>query len=207
MAPQRASVDTVMKKTMLWGALIGAAALVASCGGKSDSGSDFPSNFATIGDAGRVQYMLGRVAPDSLARFIIYGALGRIDGARIDTLAIATNHAYERLRGDDLDKFSSEYDAVVEGLPLADKMKIYKLGGSEDPQGLGYRLGLEYMTSIRDGGKTAEEVERELKEFKKVCGTDTAMYRRFIIGFHTVLEVDHGTDVSEEIYNKFVNYE
>lgn len=63
------------------------------------------------------------------------------------------------------------------------------------------------MTSIRDGGKTAEEVERELKEFKKVCGTDTAMYRRFIIGFHTVLEVDHGTDVSEEIYNKFVNYE
>lgn len=183
------------------------ALLLASCGGKSGSDSALPANFSSIGDAGRVDYVMNRVTPDSLARFIIYASLGRIEGVRIDSLAIATNHAYERLRGDNLDKFSAEYDAVVEGLPLADKMKIYRLGGSEDPQGLGYRLGLEYMTSIRDGNKTAEDVEHELKEFKKVCGSDTAMYRRFIIGFHTVLEVDHATDVSEEIYNKFVNYE
>lgn len=193
-----------MKKILFWAA---SALLLASCGGKSGSDSALPANFSSIGDAGRVDYVMNRVTPDSLARFIIYASLGRIEGVRIDSLAIATNHAYERLRGDNLDKFSAEYDAVVEGLPLADKMKIYRLGGSEDPQGLGYRLGLEYMTSIRDGNKTAEEVERELKEFKKVCGSDTAMYRRFIIGFHTVLEVDHATDVSEEIYNKFVNYE
>lgn len=193
-----------MKKILFWAV---SALLLASCGGKSGSDSALPANFSSIGDAGRVDYVMNRVTPDSLARFIIYASLGRIEGVRIDSLAIATNHAYERLRGDNLDKFSAEYDAVVEGLPLADKMKIYRLGGSEDPQGLGYRLGLEYMTSIRDGNKTAEEVERELKEFKKVCGSDTAMYRRFIIGFHTVLEVDHATDVSEEIYNKFVNYE
>ena len=180
---------------------------MTGCGRKSESESKYPDNFKSIGDAGRVQYMIGRVTPDSLARFIIYGALGRNPGAGIDSLAIATNHAYERLKGDDLDKFSGEYDAVVEGLPLSDKMKIYKLGGSEDPQGLGYRLGLEYMTSIRDGNKSVQQIENELKEFKKVCGSDTAMYRRFIIGFHTVLEVDHGTDVSEEVYKKFVNYQ
>ncbi len=184
-------------------------AITALCGCKNgnDRASGLPENFATIGDAGRVQYVASRVAPDSLARFIIYGALGRNPGAPIDSIAIATNFAYERLKGDDLDKFSGEYDAVVEGLPLGDKMKIYKLGGSEDPQGLGYRLGLEYMTSIRDGNKSVADIERELKEFKKVCGQDTAMYRRFLIGFRTVLEVDRGTDVSEEIYNKFVNYE
>lgn len=193
-----------MKKLLLW---VASAVILVSCGGKTGSDSSLPPNFATIGDAGRIDYVMNRVSADSLARFIIYASLGRVEGARIDTLAIATNHAYERLRGEDLDKFSSEYDAVVEGLPLADKMKIYKLGSSDDPQGLGYRLGLEYMTSIRDGGKSADEVERELKEFKKVCGSDTALYRRFIIGFHTVLEVDHATDVSEEIYNKFVNYE
>lgn len=202
--PPGLSVETAMKKILFWAAL---ALMLASCGSKSDSASALPANFSSIGDAGRVDYVMNRVTPDSLARFIIYASLGRIEGVRIDSLAIATNHAYERLRGDNLDKFSAEYDAVVEGLPLADKMKIYRLGGSEDPQGLGYRLGLEYMTSIRDGNKSAEDVTRELEEFKKVCGSDTAMYHRFIIGFHTVLEVDHGTDVSEEIYNKFVNYE
>lgn len=183
------------------------AASLASCGGKKSSEKDYPENFSSIGDAGRVQYMMNRVPADSLARFIIYGALGRNPGARIDTLAIATNHAYEHLKDDDLDKFSAEYDAVVESLPLGDKMKIYQLGGAEDPQGLGYKLGLEYMTSIRDGNKSVADIEKELKEFKKVCGTDTAMYRRFIIGFHTVLEVDRGTDVSEDVYRKFVNYE
>lgn len=150
---------------------------------------------------------MSRVSPDSLARFIIYSALGDNTNARIDTLATATNYAYEHLRGEDLDKFSTEYDAVVEGLPLGKKMKAYQLGGAEDPQGLGYKLGLEYMTSIREGNKKVDDIKKELVEFKKACGQDTAMYRRFIIGFHTVLEVDRGTDVPEEIYRTFVAYE
>ena len=47
------------------------------------------------------------------------------------------------------------------------------------------------------------DVEKELKAFEKACGNDTAMYRRFMIGFRTVLEVDHGKDVPEEIYSRF----
>lgn len=193
-----------MKKYLI---ATGAAALLCACGGKNGSESNYPANFKTIGDCARVKYMSQRVAPDSLARFIIYGALGYNPDAPIDTLAIATNYAYELLKGDDLDKFSAEYDAIVESLPLGEKMKAYQLGGSEDPQGLGYKLGLEYMTSIRDGNKSVADIEKELAEFKKACGSDTAMYRRFIIGFHTVLEVDKGSDVSSEVYNRFVNYE
>lgn len=181
--------------------------LMCSCGGKNRAEKDYPENFKQIGDAGRVEYMLSRVAPDSLARFIIYGALGKNPGAPIDTMAIATNCAYEHLQGAALDSFSMEYDAVVEALSLGDKMKIYSLAGTEDPQRLGYRLGLEYMSSIRNNDKSVADVERELKEFKKACAADTAMYRRFIIGFHTVLEADRGTDVPEDIYQKFVNYE
>lgn len=184
-----------------------ALAALASCGGKNGSNSAYPEDFNSIGDSGRVKYMMSRVTPDSLARFIIYGALGYDKDARIDTLAVATNYAYEHLRGEDLDKFSSEYDAIIEALPLGDKMKAYQLGGSEDPQRLGYKLGLEYMTSIREGNKSVSDIKKELAEFKKVCGADTAMYRRFIIGFHTVLQVDRGTDVPEEIYSTFVNFE
>lgn len=176
---------------------------ITACGHKEKSGGKYPANFNSIGDAGRVDYMIAHTTPDSVARFIIQSALGKNPDARIDTLAIATNHAYEKLSGKDLDSFSIAYDGLVESLPLADKMKAYMLGGSEDPQGLGYKLGLEYMANIRNENKTVKDVEEELKAFEKACGSDTTMYRRFMIGFRTVLEVDHGKDVPEEIYRRF----
>lgn len=181
--------------------------VVGACGSKHNDGNGFPEGFDKIGDAGRVDYMVRHASPDSVARFLIYGSLGRVSGARIDSLAIATNHAYEVLKGEALDAFSVEYDSVVEGLPLADKMKVYVLGGAEDPQRLGYKLGLEYMGTIRNGNKSVSDVERELQAFKQACSSDTATYRRFLIGFRTVLQVDRGKDVSEEVYRKFIDYE
>lgn len=194
-----------MKKFLV--PLVAVALMLSSCGHKNDTEGKFPANFATIGDAGRMDYMMKRVKPDSLARFVIDGALGRIEGMKIDTLAIATVYIYDHLQGDDLDTFSMEFDSYAESLPLEEKMKIYSLGGSDDPQKLGYKLGLEYLGAIREHNKTADEVEKELRSFKKACGKDTAMYRRFIIGFHTVLAVDSGKDLSPEIYRRFINYE
>lgn len=192
-------VSAVLSLSMILG--------LASCGGEKDAKGKWPKNFDKIGDAGRVAYVMRVASPDSLARFIIYGSLGRVPGARIDSLAIATNAAYERLKGDDLETFSLEYDNVVEGLPLADKMKVYALGGSEDPQGLGFKLGLEYVSSIRNNHLKVADVEKELQAFKKACANDSATYRRFIIGFRTVLRHDRGKDLPEDIYNKFINYE
>ena len=181
--------------------------LLASCSKDKRGTSSLPENFGTIGDCGRVQYMISHTTPDSVARFIIYTALGRNENVRIDTLAIATTYAYEHLQGPDLDSFSAQYDSLIESLPLADKMSIYVKAGAVDPQRLGFRLGLEYMSSIRDGNKSVADVEKELREFKRACNHDPEMYRRFIIGFHTVLERDHGKDVPNDIYQKFRNYE
>lgn len=178
---------------------------IISCGDKKSKEKQFPSNFLEIGDAGRIAWMMNRVTPDSLARFIIKGALGQVPGARIDSLAIATNYAYERMKGPQLEAFSIEYDNIIASLPLADKMKVYMLGGSEDPQGLGYRLGLEYVTSIREDHKRIDDIEKELDIFRKACGNDTDTYRRFMIGFRTVLKVDSGKDLPSEVYNRFMN--
>ena len=193
-----------MKTTVIsMGALL---LLLASCGGKKDKEGEFPAAFATMGDTARTAWMIEHVPADSLARFIIDASIGKVEGAKIDTLAIATNYAFEHLKGEDLDKFSIAYDSYVESLPLADKMRVYAQAGTEDPQGLGYRLGLEYMSNIRDHKKSADEVERELKAFRKACGADTATYRRFLVGFKTVLKVDKGVDVPADIYNRFINY-
>lgn len=181
--------------------------LFAACGSRNGNTGDYPENFEKIGDVARVRYVMTEASPDSVARFLINSALGRNPGARIDSLAMATIYVYDHLKDNDLETFSVEYDSYIETLPLEDKMKIYMLGGSEDPQKLGYKLGLEYLGSIRENNKNASQIEKELKAFKKACGNDTSMYRRFIIGFHTVLDVDKGTDVPVEIYNKFRNYE
>lgn len=178
---------------------------VTGCGNKQNKDGDYPDNFGSIGDAGRVAYVIRHATPDSVARFIIYGSLGRVPGARIDTLAIATNYAYGALKGEDLDKFSVEYDAILETMPLSDKMKVYVLAGSEDPQGLGYKLGLEYLMNIRDAHKSVKEVKEEIEAFRKVCGSDQDTYHRFIVGFRTALKEDGGTGLAPGVYSTFIN--
>lgn len=198
-----------MKKTLTLvlasSILMAWSATVMSCGGKEKNAGQFPDNFSKVGDAGRVAYMMRHVAPDSLARFIIYASIGKVPGARIDTLAIATNYAYEHLRGQDMDKFGMEYDNVISSLSLPEKMKVLALGGSEDPQGLGYRLGLEYLESVRDDHKSVTEIQGEIAEFRKACASDPDTYERFVTGFKTALQYDGGKSIPADVYRTFVN--
>ncbi|WP_290088683.1 hypothetical protein [uncultured Duncaniella sp.] len=193
-----------MTKSAVYMALCGAVVSVCSCGGKNGSG-DFPDNFGTIGDAGRVSYMMKNVTPDSVARFICDAALGKVEGARIDSLPTATLYAYEHYKNTDLASFAAQYDAYSQSLPLEEKMKLYALAGSYDPQQLGYQLGLEYVGNIRSKKMTADQVAAELEEFKKACGNDHGTYKRFVKGFKVVLELEKGNGISGDIYSRFKN--
>lgn len=204
--PETGFLRLVMKRKMTLAAPA-LALLLTACGGKGKrQAGEFPENFNTIGDAGRVAYVMRNATPDSVARFICLGALGRVEGARIDTMAMATAYAYEHYKGEDLDAFGVEYDRFVAALSLADRMKIYALAGSEDPQGLGLQLGLEYTQMIRDKNMDVKAVEKELAEFKKACASDPDTYERFLIGFKTALKADNGTDLPAGVYEKFIDY-
>lgn len=181
--------------------------MVPACGGKGDSANSFPDDFGSLSDEQKVAYMMENASADSVARFIIYAALGKVDGVRIDTLNNATLKAYETYTDTALQTFSWEFDRVAEELPLPDKMKLRMLVGAEDPQGLGLTLGLEYMNQIRVKAMTADEVAAELQELKKACATDPDVYARFIIGFRTVLRYDKNSDMPKEIYTRFQNYD
>ncbi len=182
--------------------------VLTGCGkGKGSNDASYPENFGEIGDAGRVAYLMTKATPDSVARFICYASLHPTKDVRVDSMAIATNYAYEHYKGDDLEKFGIAIDDFVASLDLADKMKIYALSGTEDPQGLGYQLGLEYMADIRDKHLSADQVEKELLAFKKACANDSDTYNRFIIGFRTVLKLDQGKDMPPAIYERFINWE
>lgn len=181
--------------------------LLTACGGKGNKGGNFPDEFATMNDQQKVAYMMKHVSADSVARFIIYASLGKIDGVRIDTINIATLTAYENYTDTALQSFSWEFDRLSEELPLADKMRLRAMVGQEDPQGLGLTLGLEYMNQIRIKEMSAADVKKELQEFKKACAADPDTYARFLIGFRTVLNYDRNSDMPKEIYNTFLTYD
>ncbi len=180
---------------------------LAACGGKDKNAGAFPEKFATLSDEQKVVYMMEHAPADSVARFIIYAALGKVEGVKIDTLNNATLKAYETYTDTALQTFSWEFDRVAEELPLHDKMRLRALIGAEDPQGLGLTLGLEYMNQIRVKGMTADEVLAELKELKKASKDDPDLYARFLIGFRTVLRYDKNSDMPKEIYTRFLNYD
>lgn len=181
--------------------------LFPACGGKGGDANDFPKGFRDLSDGQKVAYMMEHVSADSVARFIIYASLGKIEGVRIDSLNLATLKAYETYTDTALQSFSWEFDRVAEELPLHDKMHLRMLVGAEDPQGLGLTLGLEYLNQIRVKGMTADEVTEELKELKRASADDPDMYARFLIGFRTVLSYDRNSDMPKEIYDRFLKYD
>ncbi len=181
--------------------------LIPACGGKDKNAGAFPDGFASLSDEQKVVYMMEHASADSVARFIIYASLGKIDGVRIDTLNNASLKAYETYTDTALQTFSWEFDRIAEELPLHDKMRLRSLVGAEDPQGLGLTLGLEYMNQIRVKGMSADEVLSELQELKKASADDPDLYARFLIGFRTVLRYDKNSDMPKEIYTRFLNYD
>lgn len=158
-----------------------------------------------MADVVQVKYVMDNASPDSTARFLCLAALGKVPGARIDTLPVATLYAYDNYRDSALTLFSDEFDRFSSGLPLPDKMRILAMAGTVDPQGLGYELGLHYVDQIREKGMTLAEVRDELAEFKKACESDPETYERFMKGFKVVLKIDRGKDLNQEIYDEYAD--
>lgn len=181
--------------------------MVPACSGNGNDTNSFPEDFNSLSDEQKVAYIMENAPADSVARFIIYASLGKIEGVRIDTLNNATLKAYETYTDTALQTFSWEFDRIAEELPLPDKMKLRALVGAEDPQGLGLTLGLEYMNQIRVKGMTANDVLAELRELKNACKDEPDIYARFIIGFRTVLRYDKNSDMPKDIYDTFLNYD
>ncbi len=178
--------------------------IAISCGrGNDGQTSSFPQNFNTFSDNQMVEFMMKNASPDSVARFICNSALGKVEAGRIDTLTVAAAYAYEHYADSALIAFSKEFDSFSSTLPLADKMKVYAMAGELDPQRLGYQLGLEYVSHIRDSKMKVEDVRAEIDAFKAACADDSLTYIRFMKGFRTVLRADHGKDLPEAIYKAF----
>lgn len=186
----------------IFGMLAGMLA-VASCGGSNDS-NQLPSDFQTLSLDKKMNYMMSSVTPDSVARFIYTASLGKIPGVDLD-LNQAVEYASVNYKGKDLDEFFKEYQVYRDQLPLKDLMNFYYQEGMVDSLKVGMTLGLGYLATVRENGKTVKAAKEEILEFKKACKGDTAMYRDFLIGLRYALDHDRGKDLDDKIYNELIN--
>lgn len=180
--------------------------LLSACGKGSDGQGAFPKDFDQLSDEAKMEFMMKNVTPDSVARFICDASLGKVDGVRIDTLSMAALYAYEHYKDDDLQSFQAAFDSYAENLPLADKMKLRTLAASDNPDALGYQLGLEYVNDIRLGNKTTAQVESEIEALRKACASvpgDTMTFKRFMTGFKVALDQDGSEGIPKQIFEKY----
>ena len=196
----------ICKAMRVPGSLLIACAVLFSCGHGGQDASSFPADFSKMDDEAKVKYMMATVSPDSVARFLCDASLGRIEGVKIDTLSMATLYAYEHYQDDDLQSSQTAYDAYADNLPLADKMRLRKLAASDNPDALGYQLGLEYVNDIRTGRQPAADIEAEISALKRVCDAspeDSLTFERFMKGFKIALDYDGSEGIPRQIYNKY----
>lgn len=172
---------------------------------KSDNVS-VPGDFKDFPLDKKMEFIMSKATPDSVARFVINASLGKIDGVELD-LAEANLYALEHYRNKEADEYSTEYQAYPQKLPLLDKMNFNYMEAFLDSGQVGYHLGLEYLTYVRENNKNVKNVRDEIREFKEILGSDTATYRRFMMGFKYALKNDRGVDLDEDIYNEFINYD
>ena len=199
------TIDLKMKTRVL-GVGVMMLTLLSGCGKegkKSEPG--FPPDFNNRSDSEKVAFVMRTASPDSVARFVMETALGRKKGLSLDTLAIAELYVYSNYDSEKQLAYAEESDRIKENLSLSEQMYLFKKGSTESPVVLGLNLGLSYLSHIREHNLSVKEVEKEISDFKKMCGEDTTTYRRFVTGFTEALRQDKDKDVKREIYDRFIN--
>lgn len=178
-------------------------AFMVACGGNAKKANDAELFKGARNDAEKVAIAMKNYTPDSVARFICNTCLGLNKGVSIDTLQSAVLYAYENYKEQDLIKFSEEFDNFTSTLPLAEKMKILSLAALTDPDGLGYKLGLEYAVQIRDEKLTLEHIDRNINELKASLGEDSETFLRVLNGLSVALSMPEFSGLPKDIIEKY----
>lgn len=198
-------IDACNMKRVMTGAGLVLALVLAGCSGKGGD-SDFPSDFSSRSDSEKVAYMMEAVGPDSVARFICNASLGKLGSVKVDSMSMAVLYAYENYKDAEAQTlFGETLDSMQNSLPLSEKMEILQKVGTEDPMGLGLKLGLEYIQQIRERHITVNDALAEIREFKKACGNDNETYDRFVTGLKVALKENGNRELEPGVYEKLMN--
>lgn len=173
-----------------------------SCNNSNDNTTNlFPND--NLCDTAKVAFMINKVSPDSVARFICNSAIGLNTNVSIDSLHNAVMYAYNRFSNDDLQSFCNEFDKYAENLPLDSKMKLLYLAAHVNPDKLGYRLGLDYAMLLLTKEISLTDIDNEIEAFRNACGDDQQTYLQVLNGLSIALNLPEYSQIPKEVINKY----
>lgn len=178
---------------------------VAVSGCKKQEIVNLPNTFDSLSTDEKMEILMKKLPPDSVALYICDAAMGKKYDSRIE-LSEAINYAYINYKEADQITFTDALNRYGERLPLNEKNKFNALSNLIEPDMFGYEIGLSYVGTIREEGLDAKKVKEEIDRFKKECESDPETYKRFIKGFKEALKLDRGRDLDEQIYTQFITY-
>lgn len=189
-------------------ALCSAAMLLASCSGGSDSStSDLGYDFASRPDTIKARILLDKgLDMDSLARFMCMAGAGLKGDIKVSDFPGVENYIYNRRGETDLTQYMLTFEETRDALPLAKKLPIYKKTELDSPDKLGYTLGLAYVGDVINKNLTIGQVDREIAELRKACGSDEETYNRFLKAFAVGLSKLPSDQVDSEILRQYRQY-
>ena len=150
--------------------------------------SAFPEDFVNKTDTAKIAFLMEKVNPDSVARFIGYSALYENDSIRrIKDFPQAVRFAYIKYNEQDRIPFSIALQKFTDSIPLEKRLYIYKLASPGNLDRLGFLLGKDYLETENyiPGKLDDSQIEKIniINVFKKICNSDTASFKSFLEGF------------------------
>ncbi len=182
-----------------------AAALIWASGCKNNEADDattaaMPRNFASSSDSVKVKMLLDHnVSLDSLAQYVCLAAAGEIKNVNITDFGQIDAYIYTHRGEKDYEVYALAFDECRKSLPLTSKLTLYKKNALQDPDKIGYQLGLEYVNDVMDKKLTIGKIDKEVAEFRKACGADEDTYKRFLKGFSVGLSTRASGEIQDDI--------
>lgn len=195
----------IMKSVSRMAVLAMVVIAVAVSGCKKKEIANLPNTFNSLSTEEKMEYLIKKLPPDSVALFICEASMGKKYDSRIE-LGEAVNYAYTHYNDSTMVIFDDALNQYGDRLPLNERAKFFKLINISDPDMLAYELGLKFVGTIRENDMDVKTVKEELDRFMKESEAEPDTYKRFIKGFKNALEYDRGHDLDEKIYKTFITY-
>lgn len=177
--------------------------LLSGC--SKEKTADLPNNFNNLSNDQKMEYLMDKLPPDSVAVFVCDVAMGKVYDSRIE-LGEAMTYAYTHYDQDQVVAFDDAMANYQSKLPLHEQVKFTKLSDLIDPEMYSYELGLKYVGVIREEELDVKQAKEQVDLLMKECKSDPDFYKRFIKGFKAALNNDRGRDLDNNIYTLFISY-
>lgn len=139
---------------------------------------------------------------DSLARYVCQLALSD-KSPRIDNIGDVEMFIYNVKGEKEFETYTLAKEDYITSMSLANKLRLMRKNVMIDPEVIGYTLGAQYVSATIEKRLKIGQVDREIAEFRQMCGDDDATFQRFLKGYAAGIKASSPGQIPADIAAKY----